>query len=117
LTFTATDLEGNTFGEDESLYFGTDVWELHWNLDRSQTPWVITFWHPAGITDVTYIYESDTPTYSVEYALDNIDDGTGEGGDKLFKGTMVQFAPNEYSDVRFQITTSVSTLEKLIQDL
>lgn len=112
LTFKATDLAGNTVEKKESLYFSSDIFGLKWDLDRSQTPWVMTFWHPAGITNVTYVYEASTPPDSEEYILTNIDVGTGDGGDKLFKGTMVIVDPFAYSRVRFQITTPISTIEK-----
>ena len=106
LTFTATDVAGNTVEQETYLYLDAGVAGLKWSIDSTRTPRVASLWHPSGIASVTYHYVGDE---SNERALDNADDGTGDGGDKFFMGTLAAFdPPSLYSQIVFTVTEAAS---------
>lgn len=113
LTFTATDLAGNTVVEDEELYLSSDVDlnNLKGRIDFTKTPREALLWHVSGISSVTYHYYDDwLSVASSEYGLTNIDDGTGGGGDKLFRGQLVD--PSADDDrIVFTVTINGSPIE------
>lgn len=112
ITFTATDVADNSIEEIEYLSLDAGEGGLRFSIDSTQTPKVASFWHPSGITSVTYHYVDDE---SNERTLDNTDDGTGDGGDRLFKGTLEAPPDDSYNSAVFTITVNNSlSLTKLL---
>ncbi len=109
LTFTATDVAGNAVEQETYLYLDAGVAGLKWSIDSTRTPRVASLWHPSGIASVTYIYKSDSSPDSGSYSLENTDDGTGDGGDKLFRGTLEAPPDASYNRAVFTVTVNGSS--------
>jgi len=105
LTFTTTDTAGNSIEKEAFISLWEGKLGIKFNIDTTQTLKVATFWHPSGITGITYQYVGDTDVHT----LINEDDGTGDGGDKLFRGTLQAPPDPSYHYTQFKVTVNGSS--------
>jgi len=105
LSFTITDDKGLTtvVTKDFDAYAGESSLGAYFGALKSE----ILLWHPGGVASAEYYYtESSHTTKSTPLPLTNLDDGSGPGGAKLFRGERSDTVPvgGPYDRVVFTVT-------------
>lgn len=90
LSFTVTDEKGLTTTVEKEFSVSSDGWGLSAYLGSTKKE--ILLWHPAGIASASYRYVGSGSS-SDPVVLSNLDDGSGPGGTKLFRGERSETMP------------------------